>query len=917
LRKIITMLSSLKRLSRYFSVILSILFVACHSVKNNNTRANDEQINMHSTYDDSTLANKVLPVMMPYNRVIEPVGSLVVYGDPDFENHSLDVKLIAGTNTIAVEDRYGIAIIDTVQKKVMSRWAFNDDPKYKGLMSTYSGLKVVKLNNEINIFWSAAVVKGRQSHSYVMQAAWNGERLRIVNGIEFKAVSPSPMALPNEVVVNTENGANYLYVVLNGNNQVVKIDLSTNKTVWTKPTGAAPYGLVIVKNKAFVSNWAGPQPTDTVTRETAGVPYGKVYIDPKTGATNVGTVSVIDIQSGALLKEITVGLHPNAIINSADGRFVYVANGNSDMVSVISADNLQTVESIQVKLNPGKKGFIGDTPNALAINSAGTTLYVANGLDNAVAVVRLGARGSKSGHGKSAVSGFIPTEAYPGGLAVDGNTLFVTNLEGEGARVSSNEIKDKGDPKDESYVTADVIAYNSHHQKATVSIIQLPGDQQLKQYTSRVKTLNLTFRQELAQLLPRKNVAPKPMPERIGEPSVFNHVLYIIKENRTYDQVLGDMPEGNGARSLCVFGDHVTPNQHNLARKFLLLDNYYASGKCSAEGHQWTDAAMVTDYVEKSVRAWFRSYPHVQEDALVYDSNGFIWNNAADNGKTVRIYGEACMPHFDNKLSWTDIYNNYTAGKPFKFFNTSTISRVRPMLSQSFPASDEHKINEQLRATAFINELKDDENKPGDALPQLMVMALSADHTVGTRPGYPTPAAMVADNDLALGRIIEALSKSRFWKNTVVFVTEDDSQAGWDHVSAYRTTGFVISPYSVLNKTITTNYNQTSVVRSIEQILGIPPMNIMDATALPMFNCFTDKIATQPYQTLKNQVPINDINPKLASLKGAALHYAKLSLRPEFDHIDGGSDDMMNRILWFAAKGKKSYPAKLAGKDND
>src|SRR6185437_11617086 len=219
------------------------------------------------------------------------------------------------------------------------------------------------------------------------------------------------------------------------------------------------------------------------------------------------------------------------------------------------------------------------------------------------------------------------------------------------------------------------------------------------------------------KLLPRKNVVPVPMPERIGEPSVFNHVIYIIKENRTYDQVLGDMPEGNGMPSLCVYGDSITPNQHQLAKDFLLLDNYYASGKCSAEGHQWTDAGMVTDYVEKSVRAWFRSYPHVQEDAMVYDKNGFIWNNAADHGKTVRIYGEACAPHLDDKLTWTDIYNDYKAGKKLAFTNTSTISRVRPMLSVNYPGSDDLKITDQLRAGAFIDERKEYEKKPGDQLP--------------------------------------------------------------------------------------------------------------------------------------------------------------------------------------------------------
>ncbi|MET3499422.1 YVTN family beta-propeller protein [Mucilaginibacter rubeus] len=898
--------------------ILAIFFplYACHTVSGNKQSSDNEQVNMHSAYDDSTLNRHILPVLMPYNRIIDPAGTVISFGDASDENHSMDVRLIPGTRFIAVEDRYGLTIIDTLSKKVTTRWTYKQDPRYGGLTSTYSGLKVVNIDNQTQIYWSAAAGKGKDSKSYVFQAIWKDGNISIQNTFNFKAEGESPLALPNDLAINKENSINYLYVVLNGNNQLVKINLTDNKTVWTRSTGVAPYGLTIAKGKIFLTNWAGPQAIDTLKRETAGVPYGKAYVDPKTGATMQGTVMVMDLAKGDVIKEITVGLHPNAIINSADEAFVYVANGNSDMVSVISTSSLQNVAAIDVKLNPGKKSYIGDTPNALAINADGTILYVANGLDNAVAMVKLGSKTSLKGTGTNEVKGFIPTEAYPGGLAVDGNNLFVTNLEGEGSRVSADEIG-KSNLKGDLPSGADVTAYNSHHSKATVSMIAIPDDALLKKYTQKVQNLNLSFRQQIAQLLPRKNIAPKPIPERIGEPSVFNHVLYIIKENRTYDQVLGDMPEGEGNKSLCIYGDSVTPNQHNLARNFLLLDNYYASGKCSAEGHQWTDAAMVTDYVEKSVRSWFRSYPHVQEDALVYDGNGFIWNNAADHGKTVRIYGEACAVHFDDKLNWSDIYNNYTAGKPFAFKNTSTISRVRPMLSQNFPGSDEHKINEQLRATAFIKELHEYEQKPGDQLPQLMIMALSADHTVGTRPGYPTPEAMVADNDLALGRIVEAVSKSRFWKNTVIFVTEDDSQAGWDHVSAYRTTGFVISPYSRLQHKVSKNYNQTCVVRSIEQILGLPPMNIIDATALPMFDCFTGKPSAYTYTSLKNRVPINKINQPFSALKGSALHFAQLSSRPEYDHIDGGNDDVMNRILWFAAKGKKAYPAKLAGKDED
>jgi hypothetical protein len=337
----------------------------------------------------------------------------------------------------------------------------------------------------------------------------------------------------------------------------------------------------------------------------------------------------------------------------------------------------------------------------------------------------------------------------------------------------------------------------------------------------------------------------------------------------------------------------------------------YVSGKSSAEGHSWTDAAIVTDYVEKNVRAWFRSYPHVLADAMVYNKQGFIWNNAIDHGKTVRVYGEACEPQSKPGLNWTQIYQAHLEGKQVEFTNTTTISRLRPILSASYPGYDGAPFNDQTRADAFIKELHDFEKLPGNQLPQLMILALPANHTFGMREGFPTPRAMVADNDLALGRIIEALTKSRFWDSTVVFVTEDDSQSGWDHVSAYRTVGFVISPYSRLQKTVHTNYNQVSMVRTIEQILGIPPMNIMDATALPMFGCFNETPDKIPYAFIKNNIPLNEMNKAAVSLSGKAKKYTLLSSSPQFDHIDSGNDDLLNRIVWFASMGNKPYPKKM------
>ena len=906
--------------NRYFtSTFIGCLLtgsLSCSGPRDKQTKVSPEQLTQHSPYDDSTLHGTRLPLLLPYNRLLAPAGHVVAYGSPDVENHALDVQLVPGTPLLAVEDRYGIALIDTLQRRVLTRWTYAEDDRTKGMMSTYSGLKVQRENGATHLYWSAA--NGGTRQSGVLEAEYAAGRLRLTRLFPFAAVG-APLALPNDLALNTEQGRRCLYVALNGNNQLVKLDLATGQTLWTQPTGTAPYGVAVAGEQVFVSNWGGPLPTDTLRHEAAGVPktYGRAYIDPQTGATAQGTVSILRRTDGHLVKELPVGLHPTALLSSPDEQFVYVANGNSDAVSVVAVADLRVCETIAVQLLPGPPGYGGDSPNALALDAAGTTLYVANGLDNAVAVVALGQAAARAGApGASRVQGFIPTEAYPGGLTLGTGMLFVANLEGEGARVSTRDIRAEGGEL-EARLRAAPAAYNAHHQRATVSLIALPTARQLVQYTAQVRQLNFAFRKELAQQLPRPNVAPVPLPERIGEPSVFKHVVYIIKENRTYDQVLGDMPEGRGEPSLCVFGDSVTPNQHQLAREFLLLDNYYASGKSSAEGHQWTDAGMVSDYVEKNVRAWFRSYPHVQEDALVYSPTGFIWNNTADHGKTVRIYGEASQPHYDTRLSWTDIYTNYKAGRPFNFTNTSTISRVRPLLSPNYPASDELRITDQIRADAFIKELATFEKQPGDAFPELSVMALSTDHTVGTRPGMPVPTAMVADNDLALGRMLEALSKSRFWKNTVVFVTEDDSQAGWDHVSAYRTTGFVVSPYSRLRRTVTKNYNQTCVLRSIEQILGLPPMNIVDATALPMFECFTATPNYAPYRHRPARVRLNRLNPALSKLTGAARRYGRLSSGAEFDHIDGGRDDVMNRIIWFATKGTQPYPTALTGPADD
>ncbi len=852
-----------------------------------------------ATDKDNTFYLKGQFIEMPYNRMIQSAGKVVTYGNREQENHALDLTVLPDKKNIVVEDRYGISILNVNTKKIISRWSFSDDTAFKDLMSTYSGIATFTYNNTDYFTWSA-VDKGKDQ-SIVMVAQWDGSSVKNISSIPIKTIPPAATALPNQINIVFEAGIPYLYVVLNGNNQLIKINFTTKQIVWGAGTGVAPFGVCIVNNKAYVTNWAGPLVTDPA-RESAGTPWGSAYTNPATGATRLGSLSVIDVSNGASLNELPLGLHPNAIISSPDLHFIYVANGNSDYISVIDVKNEKVVDSIEAGLFSKHYAYYGSSPNALMIDSSGKTLYVANGMDNAVAVIKLGKNVSSKGIGKTEVKGFIPTEAYPSGIALINQHLYITNLEAKGARVLSEakELKQPGSPI--------INAYTIHKELASLSIIPLPAEKELKSYTEKVQKLNLFYRIALTNQPPRKNIQPRPLPERIGEPSVFKHVVYIIKENKTYDQVYGDLKQGRGDSQLCIFGNTVTPNQHKLVQDFSLLDNYYASGKSSAEGHVWASAAMVPDYIEKNVRAWFRSYTHRLADAMAYNKNGFIWNNALDHGKKVRIFGEACLTGYDNKMKWIDIYNKYTSNVPVDIKNTTTIARIRPVISPDYPDCDNIVFTDQLRADVFIKEWKNYENLPGNNLPDLMVLSLPNDHTAGTSPGFPTPRAMVADNDLALARIIETITHSRFWDSTVVFVTEDDSQSGWDHISSYRTTGLVISPCSILNRTIHTNYNQTCMVRTIEQILGLPPMNIIDATAMPMFDCFTNKKSNYSYTRIPNKIPLNEMNKPLSVLKGKAKFFAKLSANAAFKEVDGGDDDNMNRILWYNAKGDKKYP---------
>jgi len=508
--------------------------------------------------------------------------------------------------------------------------------------------------------------------------------------------------------------------------------------------------------------------------------------------------------------------------------------------------------------------------------------------------------------GESKLLGLIPVGWYPAAIAFDTGRkqLCVTNL--KSIATEKQKTKPPQGPRDAT-------GFTTRQYVGSLSLVPVPAKRELEAFT-RTALANLRYPLlARAKLPPRPGRAPRAVPERVGEPSVFKHVLYIIKEHHTYDQDLGDMAEGRGDPALCVFGERVTPNQHKLAREFVLLDNTYCCSILSADGHQWSTSAMATDYLERSFVSWPRSYPagnNTNEvDAMAYSPAGFIWNNALEHGKTLRDYGEFTISHKRWKdparkgaPRFLDCYRQYVQGTDeIELGSIGSVEPLRPHVATQSVGWD-LDVPDAFRADHFIRELKAFEAK--GELPHLLILWLPNDHTSGTKFGSPKPEAQVADNDRAFGRVVEALSHSKFWADTCIFAIEDDPQSGWDHVSGYRTTCYVVSPYTRRHAVVSTQYNQTSVLRTMELMLGLPPMNQMDATATPMFDCFADAPDFTPFTALPNQVPLDAMNPNPKQVRDAQLRKdAYASAKLPLEEVDKCPEDLLNHILWRAMKG--------------
>ncbi|MGZ7065305.1 MAG: beta-propeller fold lactonase family protein [Candidatus Aminicenantales bacterium] len=692
-----------------------------------------------------------------------------------------------------------------------------------------------------------------------------------------------------------------LYVCGNLSNRLLEIDPETGLVFRTIDVGVAPYDIVLAGGKAYVSNWGGrrPGPGDLTGPAGRGT---EVRVDAARRIASEGSVSVVDLAAGAVAKDILTHLHASALALSPDGRYIVCANAASDNLSVIDTRNDEVVETIWAKASPAD--LFGASPNALAFSPDGKTLYAANGTQNAVAVIRFspGGRSSK-------LAGLIPAGWFPGALLFDArrSALAVANIKGHAVEPAVDK-------------STGGTGFNSHQYHGSVSLIPVPEPPELKRMTAAVYENYHRDRIKQALAKPRGGRRARPVPDRIGEPSVFKHVVYVIKENRTYDQVLGDIPAGNGDPSLVLFGERVTPNQHKMVREFALLDNTYCSSILSADGHQWSTTAFGTDYLEKSFAGWPRSYPDGmgpdEVDALAYAPSGFIWDNALAHGVSIWNFGEFMMHACGWKdkgrkddPEWKDYWDEFLHGRgDVVIGSVPGIETIRPF-SPADTVGWNMEVPDVWRARYITKQIAawDREGR----MPQLILICLPDDHTSGTREGSPVPEACAADNDLAFGRIVEALSRSRFWKETVIFGIEDDPQNGFDHVSGYRTTAYCVSPYTKRGAVVRTQYNTTSLVRTMEQILGLPPMNHFDAAATPMFDCFTETPDFRPFEAVPNLVPLDLMNPPAKQIADALLQRnALLSARLNFRKVDACPEDALNRILWHAVKGSAAaYPS--------
>ncbi|WP_432173556.1 alkaline phosphatase family protein [Streptomyces sp. Tue6028] len=709
-------------------------------------------------------------------------------------------------------------------------------------------------------------------------------------------------ALVGEPVFSPDSST--VYSAVNGQNRVVAIDAATGAVRQSWAVGNAPRDMVRVGDKLYVSNEGGrpAQPGDT----TINSYNTQVPADPVTAATTTGTVSVIDLaKPDTAVTSIKVGLHPTALY--AKNGALFVTNTATNDVSVVNTATDKVVQTIATR--PWPEASVGYEPDAVTLTDDGH-LLVTLGRANAVAVYRY-----KSPQEPVSYIGLLPTDYFPAEIAADGDQVLVSNTRGIDARRPTTSA-----------------GHGTHDTTSSLQRFTLPGDNVVRAQTAKVFQQNGWTHGSVELTKGRSKAKPVPVPQRLGDPSTIKHVFLLVKENRTYDQVLGDVPQGNGDPSLTQFGENVTPNQHALAKQFGLYDNTYDIGTNSAEGHNWLMQADDPEYTESSAGEYARSYD-TEDDALGHQRTGFIWTGAQAAGKSVRDFGE--FQQFLTKpsgASWQNLYcdakNMDATGQDtaYALDSSSPIPSLNDVSVHGFPKFDT-SVPDVYRYQIW----KRDFEKNGPA--NLNMFWLSSDHTGGPA----NAAAQVADNDLATGKIVDEISHSKYWKDSAIFVVEDDSQAGLDHVDGHRAPIQIISPWARHGTVDSRYYTQITMIRTIEQILGIHPMNQKDSAASPMSTVFTRHPDYSPFTALPNRTSLTDglktppscgldtpapQNPNAAAVPSAKVPAEKQALADQWakwkskqrltgPHAvpDFANPAQMNHFTWYETHGwTKPYP---------
>ncbi len=792
--------------------------------------------------------------LLPTNQLLQPWGEVAaISGRPVDAAISSDKRLLAILNTrsvLLVDPSTGVRLAEV-----------------RAGSTSYAGVAFRPGDREL---WASEATRNGPDDILTTELSPLGQPVRSGN-----------LRLPGHPVpvgITFSPDGETAYVAFSRNNTLGVIDVRSREVKREVEVGIAPFAVVVSGKlgRIFVSNRGGrrPAPGEVMAPSSGSL----VATDPKTGAAVSGTVSVVDTRTLAV-QEVPVGLAPSGMALSPDESTLLVANGHSDTVSFIDT---RTLARSDVKIPTFPEGTLGSQPIAVAFAPDGGRAYVACGGNNAIAILT-------GGRGRWKLAGAVPTAWFPSAIAINGaGALRIVCIKGVG-----NTADKRGTFRSLNYEGSLV----------SVPVLE-PG--QMAAGEREVRASNEP------KFEPAGGISN---PWSLG----IRHVFFIIKENRTYDQVFGDISKGNGDPKLVMYGREVTPNHHALAERYVLLDNFYTGGAISFDGHQWLMQAFVSDYVERAFAASPRGYAWNMSDSLTVSPAGFFWQSAT-RPLSVRIYGEFSLPaRWDpSKQSavdmdegqvsaWSEYWRLYKEGRWQEAVGSrSGVPALQDLIDPRYPCSN-LGIPDQLRAEEFLRDFSG-RDKSGNVA-ELTILHLNSDHTNGTRPGSPTPRAMVADNDLALGRIVEAISKSRVWSQSLILVVEDDAQDGVDHVDGHRTLALAIGPHIRRAAVDSNHYNHTSMVRTIQEVLRIPPRTRFLASARAMTSIFTREADVAPYECLLEKVALDEMNPPLKALSGRQLWAARQSLAMDWSEPDDIPPDVLNRILWWDSKGyKMPYP---------